>query len=58
MNSKGLIFAILGTLAGYFASNAVESGLNKAFNGEKAEREDEMKEAFASLISGKEEEEE
>lgn len=56
MNSKGLIFALLGTIAGYFVSNGIEGGLNKRFNPEKAQREDDMKEAFTSLFSSNEEE--
>ena len=56
MNAKGLIFAIVGTITGYLVSSGVEGGLNKAFNPEKQEREDEMREAFNSLV-GREEEE-
>lgn len=58
MNSKGLIFALIGTIAGYFVSNGVEGTLNKRFNPEKEERESDMKEAFTSLFSSKGEDEE
>lgn len=56
MNSKGLIFALIGTIAGWAVSSGIEKGLNDKFNPEKAEREEEMREAFNDLI-GKDDEE-
>ena len=57
MNAKGLVFAIIGTVTGYLVSSGVEGGLNKAFNPEKKEREDEMASAFKGLIGLGEEDE-